>query len=135
MGPRDRGMLAAMKCPKCASPMEQVVFDGIEVDRCTSCRGLFFDLMEAEKLRKRPGSESIDVGDPATGRTQNANDRIRCPRDTTPMVRIVDPSQPHIYLETCSVCQGTFFDAGEFKDWKQETFGDLVRRFFAKARD
>jgi uncharacterized protein len=123
-----------MKCPKCKSPMEQVVFDGIEVDRCKGCRGLFFDLMEAERLRAKEGSESIDVGSPDIGREQNQIDRIRCPRDTSPMIRIVDPSQPHIYLETCAVCQGTFFDAGEFKDWKQETFGDFVRRFFARPR-
>ncbi len=123
-----------MKCPKCASPMEQVVFDDIEVDRCTGCRGLFFDRMEAERLRAKPGADALDVGDPAVGRTQNTNDRIRCPRDTSPMVRIVDPSQPHIHLETCSVCNGTFFDAGEFKDWTHETLGDLVRRLFAKPR-
>jgi Zn-finger nucleic acid-binding protein len=114
--------------------MEAVTFDSIEVDRCTSCRGLYFDGLEAEKLRKIPGSEALDVGSVDVGRAQNANDRIRCPRDTTPMIRIVDPKQPHLWLETCSVCQGTFFDAGEFRDWKEETFADLVKSFFAKAR-
>ncbi len=123
-----------MQCPKCKSPMEQVVFGGVEVDRCTGCRGLFFDVMEAERLRAIDGSETIDMGVPAVGRQMNERDRIRCPRDTSPMVRIVDPAQPHIHLETCAVCNGTFFDAGEFKDWKEETFGDLLRRVFAWSR-
>jgi len=123
-----------MDCPKCKRPMEQVTFEGIEVDRCTGCRGLFFDLMEAERLRGKHGSESIDVGDPRVGSQQNANDHIRCPRDTSPMVRIVDPDQPHLYLETCSVCYGTFFDAGEFTDWKQDSLGDVFRRWFARPR-
>jgi Zn-finger nucleic acid-binding protein len=114
--------------------MELVRFETIEVDRCTQCRGIFFDASEAEALRKLRGSEAIDIGDAAVGRAQNANDRIACPRDTVKMIRIVDPKQPHIWLETCPVCSGTFFDAGEFSDWKHETLGDLVKSFFAKAR-
>ncbi len=115
--------------------MELVTFESIEVDRCTGCKGIFFDNREAERLRALRGSESIDVGDAAVGKTHDAHDRIRCPRDTVPMVRIVDPEQPHIRLETCPVCHGTFFDAGEFRDWKHETVVDLVKRFFAKPRD
>ncbi len=123
-----------MNCPKCTAPMEIVRFESIEVDRCTKCKGLFFDAMEPERLRKMRGSESIDIGDAELGRAQNENDRIRCPRDTTPMLRIVDPGQPHLWLESCPVCNGTFFDAGELRDWKEETLGDLVRSFFAKPR-
>lgn len=123
-----------MDCPKCKGSMETVRFESIEVDRCTACKGLFFDAMEAERLRKIRGSESIDVGAASLGKAQNANDRIRCPRDTTPMLRIVDPRQPHLWLETCPVCNATFFDAGEFRDWKHETLVDLVKSFFAKPR-
>lgn len=123
-----------MNCPKCKGAMEIVRFESIEVDRCTQCKGLFFDSMEAERLRKMRGSESIDVGAASVGKAQNTNDRIRCPRDTTPMLRIVDPAQPHLWLETCPVCNGMFFDAGEFRDWKHETLADLVRGFFAKER-
>jgi len=114
--------------------MEAVTFESITIDRCTSCRGLFFDRLEAEKLRALPGSESLDIGPEELGRAQNTNDRIHCPRDTSLMVRIVDPKQPHIWLETCAVCQGTFFDAGEFRDWKNETLVDVLKGFFAKPR-
>lgn len=123
-----------MNCPKCNAAMETVRVESIEVDRCTGCKGLFFDAMEAERLRKIRGSESIDIGDASVGQAQNTNDRIRCPRDTTPMLRIVDPKQPHLWLESCPVCNGMFFDAGEFRDWKEETLADLVKSFFAKPR-
>ena len=123
-----------MKCPKCSAAMETVEFEKIQVDRCSVCRGLYFDAREAQKLRALPGSEVIDVGDPDVGRVQNGNDRIRCPRDTTPMVRIVDAGQPHIHLETCPVCQGMFFDAGEFADWKSESLVDVVKGWFARPR-
>lgn len=123
-----------MKCPKCSAAMETVAFEKIEVDRCSVCRGLYFDAREAHKLRAMPGSEVIDVGAAEQGRVQNSNDRIRCPRDTSPMIRIVDPQQPHIHLETCPVCQGMFFDAGEFADWKSESFLDVVKRWFSRPR-
>ena len=123
-----------MDCPKCRAAMETVVFERIEVNRCSACRGLFFDAREAHKLKAMPGSEAIDIGSAEQGRAQNANDRIRCPRDTSPMLRIVDPKQPHIQLETCPVCQSMFFDAGEFADWKKETLLDVVRGWFARPR-
>lgn len=129
------GILRAMNCPKCKSRMESIAVGSVEVDRCTVCRGTFFDGGEAERLRKVDGSEKLDVGDSDMGAAQNTNDRIRCPRDRSQMVRIVDPQQPHLWLETCPVCQGTFFDAGEFRDWKHETWMDVVRGWFAKARD
>lgn len=123
-----------MRCPKCDAAMEIVRFESVEVDRCTGCKGLFFDSMEAEKLRGMRGSERLDVGDAAVGRAQNEKDRIRCPREGTKMLRIVDPQQPHLWLETCAVCHGMFFDAGEFRDWKDETLLDVVRGWFAKPR-
>ena len=123
-----------MKCPKCSESMEKVVFAEIEVDRCTGCKGLFFDSMEPERLRKIAGAEAIDIGDAEVGKKWSEKDRIRCPRDTTPMLRVVDPKQSHIWFETCPACHGSFFDAGEFRDLKQETFGDLLKSWFTRER-
>ena len=35
-----------MLCPKCVHEMETVSVDGIEVDRCTQCYGIWFDRLE-----------------------------------------------------------------------------------------
>ena len=123
-----------MDCPKCGHLMEQVVFEGIEVDRCTLCKGLWFDLLEHERLKAVRGSEAIDGGDPDVGALFNRDDRISCPRCTGPMIRMVDPQQPHIWLESCGVCHGVFFDAGEFRDYKRHTPADLLRALRARER-
>jgi len=34
--------------------------------------------------------------------------------------------------EYCPVCHGTFFDAGEFTDFKQETVLDFIKKIFLK---
>lgn len=114
--------------------MEVVRFEDIEVDRCTGCAGLWFDAHERERLKQRKGSEIIDSGDEKTGKQLNEIDAINCPRCTTRMVRMVDAKQHHIWFEACSVCGGTFFDAGEFRDYKSWTLMDLLRSTFAKAR-
>lgn len=116
-----------MDCPKCGHPMESVEFEGIEVDRCTLCKGLWFDLLEHERLRELAGSEVIDCGDPDVGALFNQDDRISCPRCSAQMIRMVDSRQPHIWFESCGVCHGVFFDAGEFTDYKHYTPADLFR--------
>jgi Zn-finger nucleic acid-binding protein len=114
--------------------METVAHQGIEVDRCTGCKGIWFDMLEAEHLKEIEGSETIDVGDPKVGRELNKTDQIQCPECHEPMLRMVDNRQPHIWYESCPVCYGLFFDAGEFTDFKEETILDFFRDLFARER-
>lgn len=123
-----------MNCPKCISPMVKVRFDGIEVDRCTDCLGLFFDEFEKEQLQRLKGADAIDIGDAKVGRTFNKVDRIDCPRCRSRMIRMVDMDQPHIWFEHCTVCGGAFFDAGEFKDLAHQTIVDFFKDLKTRAR-
>jgi Zn-finger nucleic acid-binding protein len=109
--------------------MQPVEFGGTEVDRCTTCGGLWFDMLEHEDLRTRPGAESIDSGDPALGARYDNVGLVRCPVDDQAMVRMVDRAQPSLWFESCPLCFGVFFDAGEFKDFREESVQNLfVRR-------
>ena len=123
-----------MNCPKCMSPMVKVRFASVEVDRCTNCQGLWFDEFEKAALEKLKGSEAIDTGAAKVGKAFNQVDRILCPRCTSRMIRMVDVKQPHIWFEHCTVCGGSFFDAGEFKDLKQHTIADFFRDLTTHAR-
>jgi Zn-finger nucleic acid-binding protein len=116
-----------MKCPKCISPMVTVTFASVEVDRCTDCQGIFFDEFEKEQLKKMKGADAIDIGDPKVGREFNKVDRIYCPRCGSLMIRMVELEQPHIWFEHCTVCGGSFFDAGEFRDLTHHTIADFFK--------
>ena len=70
---------------------------------------------------ERAGSEAID-----TGTWQAAMHNAARRWDL--MLRMVDVAQPDIWVETCPVCHGTFFDAGEFTDLKEHAVGKLLRR-------
>jgi len=113
--------------------MEEVTVEETEVSRCVSCKGLWFDLLEDEKLISK--AKAIDTGDKKTGMKSNSNDRINCPVcKNTPMIRMVDNRQPHIWFESCPSCYGRFFDAGEFRDLSKHSFSDVFRDLFTTER-
>lgn len=123
-----------MRCPKCNCEMETQIVSGIQVDRCSSCFGLWFDSGEVERLTNRKAAEAIDIGDPALGDLLNVYDRYDCPHCRAPMIRMVDPKQPHIWFEKCGSCFGSFFDAGEFRDLATFSPSDIFKRFIATER-
>jgi uncharacterized protein len=43
-------------CPKCQSPMRTYERNGVTIDQCTGCRGLFLDRGELERLVDAEGS-------------------------------------------------------------------------------
>ena len=114
--------------------MEEVRFQGVVVDRCTHCRGLWFDGLEKDMMSRLAGSEIVDVGHADVGEDYNSADRYPCPHCRGAMVRMVDARQPHIWFEQCSVCLGTFFDAGEFRDLKENSVADIIKAWFSPER-
>ncbi len=123
-----------MRCPKCTAGMETVSFEGIEVERCVACHGLWFDILEHEDLRRIDGSEAIDDGLPEVGRAFDVDPTLQCPACGGAMVRMVDCRQPHLWFESCSSCYGVFFDAGEFRDFKRETWIDRLKDLWRGER-
>ena len=121
-----------MNCPKCDARMETVTFHGVQVDRCTGCQGLWFDGLEHRRLKEMEGAEIIDTGTPLPRDQRDRPGVLLCPRDRGRLIRMVDTDQRHIRVESCSVCHGVFFDAGEFRDLKEETVGDFFRNLFDK---
>ena len=116
-----------MECPKChTSEMELVVFEGGGVDRCPGCRGIWFDAGEAEALKFKSATE-IDIGDALSGLEYDSIENVDCPRGHGKMKTAVNPSLLHIYFEMCSMCNGVWFDAGEFADYVKGDVADLFR--------
>jgi uncharacterized protein len=45
-----------LTCPKCESPMRNYERNGIVIDQCTGCRGVFLDRGELERLVDAEGT-------------------------------------------------------------------------------
>jgi len=124
----------AMRCPKCRADMEQVDYEGTEVDRCTICNGIWFDAGEIDILKDKQAAAAIDTGDAKTGKQSNALDSYQCPRCSGAMVKVVDPKQTHIWYETCSSCSGSYLDAGELRDLSTMAISDFFKGFATPER-
>ena len=46
-----------MKCPKCGRDMQTLALEGLTVDKCTGCEGLFFDRGELDDLLLKKAEE------------------------------------------------------------------------------
>ncbi len=109
-----------LKCPKCKGKLESIVYETIEVDRCCQCQGIWFDQTEAESLKKKQGSEKIDLGNPNSPSNQDrVNPTLKCPRCRTTLIKMLDLDKYQIWYEKCPNCQGIWLDAGEFSQFKQ----------------
>ena len=123
-----------MECPKCDSVMEEVTFNGVTVDRCMQCKGIWFQGIEHKELKRLKGSEAIDVGASSLGREYDGLKDVKCPECETVMITMPDKFQPHIHYEACPKGHGVYFDAGEFKDFKEETFSDFIKSLSMAVR-
>lgn len=117
----------AIRCPKCRVDMDQVVYDGVEVDRCQHCKGLWFDAGEIDALKSSQAAAELDIGSTVVGNWQDGIRDYDCPRCAGPMQKTAAPRQPHIHFETCLDCQGSFLDAGELTDLAELTPAEFLR--------
>jgi Zn-finger nucleic acid-binding protein len=116
-----------IKCPVCAVDMLNTKCHQIEIDRCPKCKGIWFDILEHEDLRKIKGSaQEIDSG-ARNVKLDSEGKIIDCPRCHTRMSPTHDSEQPHIVYEKCSHCSGVFFDAGEFTDLQEFTLAEKLK--------
>ncbi len=116
----------SLQCPKCGHGMLEITHVEVVIDRCTHCQGLWFDADEAHLLKELPDSQLLDIGDVEVGVHYDAKGEIDCPRCGKPMEPTSDAKQKHIWYERCEV-HGMFMDAGEFRDFREETLLDWFR--------
>jgi Zn-finger nucleic acid-binding protein len=125
----------AMRCPKCRADMAQVTHEGVEIDRCEHCGGIWFDAGEVEVLQSAEAAAAIDTGEARAGKKYNVIDDYPCPRCGGEMEKQTDAQQTHIWFETCADCEGSFFDAGEFRDLAEVTVSDFFKKLVTRKRD
>jgi Zn-finger nucleic acid-binding protein len=111
--------------------MESIVVDGVEVDRCAGCEGLWFDAGELDWLAQDEVAEAIDVGEV---RALNHVTEIDCPRCGKPMKHVADRHKPDVRYEVCIGCEGAFLDAGEFRDLARLSLAELFRGLIRRRR-
>lgn len=108
-----------MKCPRCAIDLNKANLASIELDYCSSCRGVWFDATELERVFKTYGSElpkSELVSDsPELLRRDEVEGQkeLPCPRCNAIMLRKRYDQNCEILIDSCESGCGIWFDEGE----------------------
>ncbi|MCX5556243.1 zf-TFIIB domain-containing protein [Streptomyces sp. NBC_00038] len=56
-----------MQCPKCHAPMHTYNRNGVQIEQCSGCRGIFLDYGELESLTRMEGQWSQPAPPPPAG--------------------------------------------------------------------
>jgi Zn-finger nucleic acid-binding protein len=101
-----------LACPKChPESMREETFEGITINRCKSCKGVFLDQGELEALLKENlGSSADTLGFTATSDVMDALP-AKCPRCDKAMEG--GTGAEGIRIDRCTGCHAVFLEQGE----------------------
>lgn len=104
-----------MNCPACSSEFEQLKHDRLEIDRCPTCRGLWFDENELKSYltHSRAGiaveRHAAELGDASL---------LPCPRcDATAMHAC---RRRGVEFQKCTGCSGMFLTASSVRELRAQ---------------
>ncbi len=105
-----------MNCPRCQTELETRSVEGVEIDECRDCQGIWLD---AEKLRRlKDGTDpdlqwmDFELWDHAD-RFHLTEKPIDCPACSVPLVAI-EYGDTGVAIDCCNGCRGVWLDADEF---------------------
>jgi Zn-finger nucleic acid-binding protein len=100
-------------CPVCREPLIVVEREGIELDSCPWCRGLWFDSGELELLAEKAGRECVPGLDAPPEKTDPGEKPRFCPRCDRKLDRTAVGPEPRVTLDHCGAGHGLWFEHGE----------------------
>ncbi len=98
-----------MTCPKCQDELHEMHIEGVDVDFCDSCKGIWFDKDEMAFMAELPS----DI--PA----QDVEDTVKptvypCPRcENTQLEEMRFVQANDLLIDRCPECRGIWLDKGE----------------------
>ncbi|HVN74958.1 MAG TPA: zf-TFIIB domain-containing protein [Thermoanaerobaculaceae bacterium] len=101
-----------MDCPVCHEPLIVAEREGIELDACPWCHGLWFDAGELALLAETLG-RTLSVGEGGAIAAGPTAEKPRpCPRCDKAMEKVTLGQSPRVLLDRCP-SHGLWFDHGE----------------------
>lgn len=94
--------MSATTCPGCTGVMKPLQAGAVELDRCTFCKGLWFDAGELEKV----------LGKKLSGALGGEIRARMCPHCK---VNLHAVTLGEVQVDVCTTCRGVFLDSGELK--------------------
>ncbi|MCK5799929.1 MAG: rhomboid family intramembrane serine protease [Deltaproteobacteria bacterium] len=115
-------------CPLCSMTLlEPVSLEGIEVDACPRCGGLYFDAGELAQVVERSVGSLSDQN--ALGSARVASE-MACPGCSSPlMVHSFEGEEGNAFdVDVCHACQGIWLDRGELREVQKSRAQEIIER-------
>jgi len=101
-----------MDCPACKVPLIVAERDGLELDVCLQCHGMWLDAGELALLAEKFGRRLEAGGQAGLVKAQVEESPRPCPRCDKRMHKAW-LGKPRVLLDSCPAGHGLWFDAGE----------------------
>lgn len=115
-----------MNCPKCEVGLLRELIEEpnttIEVDKCPSCGGIWFDKGELQRIDKI--TEPVLVEFRRIPKEKEQLKALYCPscEDKTLMEKADHPKDEKVIIDYCPSCQGIWLDKNELEAVQKEGF-------------
>ena len=140
-----------MDCPKCRStaltsvsvpvedrtvPGPKSATSGLEIDECPDCGGVWFDPEELDKFL----DAKVRLAEAPEGAVARAAEVDAegggCPRCASPLSRQPARSNPHLNVDVCGRCGGTWVDGAELEQvgGDELPFAERMKAFFGDLK-
>ena len=117
-----------MNCPKCEIALEARAVEGVELNRCPSCKGHWFDDQELRKVKDKADSD-LNWMDfelwKHPHRFQASPAESLCPRCDKGMVSL-EYDDTEIEVDLCPECRGVWLDRWEFEKIVESLTDELL---------
>lgn len=123
-----------MKCYKCNSEMKKKRYEGILIDLCPTCEGIWLDCGELDMIRNRESMSKEEIL--AEAAKEIIIDKARlvtaaglCPK--CQKISLAETILCGVEVDACPSCEGVYFDWGELQKAisfnPPETVGDFIK--------
>ena len=124
-----------LSCPECAAALATIEVEGLKLDRCPACGGVWFDFEEVDAILRRDVQDSLwEAGAPEHEAPADADDRkyLPCPKCAGEMIKVKPPQRPDIAVDTCMVCYGRWLRSADAAKLHGEGLLDRVKELIHK---
>jgi Zn-finger nucleic acid-binding protein len=130
-----------ISCPRCRGTLQEEDSQGVRIDVCQSCKGIWLDGSELQTLLRGIRGD-VSQGPPPEITVPETSGNMHCPRCTVKLVAFEYAGDSSIELDRCPECAGLWLDAGERETierkvavarWKPHSKSDRKMKFEEKA--
>jgi Zn-finger nucleic acid-binding protein len=129
-----------MNCPKCNVPLEAIIYEDVEIDKCNQCKGSWLDDGEILKIIQTI-KETFDpkliretLGQGFAGVPKEEQQTVvKCPKCQSAMISFNYDYSSGIILDRCPQGCGLWLDGSELE--KVQIFREQSEKDFEKCKD